>query len=183
MQRLGDGVFYENTMFCDKIFENCMHRSVAYDFLMKFPGYFKVTSARQWNRLTIFPVDLDGWRQRGGVAPNIAYTLALLGENSVFARRRRFRDYRHGSKVTVLTRACRVIPQFTAFSLWTRPFQCTDRQFLHGAMADAREHAIAALNDEKPIWCGLSQCTGCDAALCRRMPPLASLTCTIPACS
>ena len=55
--------------------------SVAYDYLMTFPGYFKDH---------ILPEKLDSLslsflvetlnRRRGGVAPNIAYTLALLGE-------------------------------------------------------------------------------------------------------
>jgi adenosine kinase len=55
--------------------------SVAYDYLMKFPGYF---------RDHILPDHLESIslsflvesmiRRRGGNAPNIAYTLALLGE-------------------------------------------------------------------------------------------------------
>jgi adenosine kinase len=55
--------------------------SIAYDYLMTFPGYFKDH---------IIPDHLDSIslsflvdtmvKQRGGVAPNIAYTLALLGE-------------------------------------------------------------------------------------------------------
>jgi adenosine kinase len=55
--------------------------SVAYDYLMKFPGYF---------RDHILPDKLDSISlsflvesmvvQRGGISPNIAYTLALLGE-------------------------------------------------------------------------------------------------------
>ena len=55
--------------------------SIAYDYLMSFPGYFKDH---------ILPEHLDSIslsflvetmvKQRGGVAPNIAYTMALLGE-------------------------------------------------------------------------------------------------------
>jgi adenosine kinase len=55
--------------------------SVAYDYLMSFPGYF---------RENILPDKLDKislsflvdsmTKQRGGCAPNIAYTMALLGE-------------------------------------------------------------------------------------------------------
>ena len=54
--------------------------SVAYDYLMTFPGYF---------REHILPEKLDSIslsflvdsmrRQRGGIAANIAYTLSLLG--------------------------------------------------------------------------------------------------------
>ncbi|OGO26616.1 MAG: ribokinase [Chloroflexi bacterium RBG_16_54_11] len=55
--------------------------SVAFDYLMAFPGYF---------RDHILPDKLDSLslsflveslsKRRGGIAPNIAYTLALLGE-------------------------------------------------------------------------------------------------------
>ncbi|MBN2046888.1 MAG: carbohydrate kinase family protein [Anaerolineaceae bacterium] len=55
--------------------------SIAFDYLMTFPGYFKDH---------ILPENLDSIslsflvdsmvRQRGGTAPNICYTLALLGE-------------------------------------------------------------------------------------------------------
>lgn len=55
--------------------------SVAFDYLMTFPGYF---------RDHILPDKLDSislsflvdsfTKRRGGIAPNIAYTLALLGE-------------------------------------------------------------------------------------------------------
>jgi adenosine kinase len=55
--------------------------SIAFDYLMKFPGYFQDH---------ILPDNLDCLslsflvesmiRQPGGIAPNIAYTLALLGE-------------------------------------------------------------------------------------------------------
>ena len=55
--------------------------SVAFDYIMTFPGYF---------RDHILPEKLDSIslsflvdsmvRLRGGIAPNIAYTLALLGE-------------------------------------------------------------------------------------------------------
>jgi adenosine kinase len=55
--------------------------SIAFDYLMKFPGYFEDH---------ILPDNLDCLslsflvesmiRQPGGIAPNIAYTLALLGE-------------------------------------------------------------------------------------------------------
>lgn len=56
--------------------------SIAYDYIMSFPGRF---------RDHILPEKLDSLalsflvesmtKQRGGVAPNIAYTLALLGEH------------------------------------------------------------------------------------------------------
>jgi len=55
--------------------------SVAYDYLMTFPGLFKeqILPERLENISLSFLVDSMS-RQRGGVAPNIAYTMALLGE-------------------------------------------------------------------------------------------------------
>src|SRR5512140_3568782 len=55
--------------------------SVAYDYLMTFPGHFKehILPERLESISLSFLVDSMS-RQRGGVAPNIAYTMALLGE-------------------------------------------------------------------------------------------------------
>ncbi len=54
--------------------------SVAYDYLMTFPGLFKeqILPERLESISLSFLVDSMS-RQRGGVAPNIAYTMALLG--------------------------------------------------------------------------------------------------------
>jgi adenosine kinase len=54
--------------------------SVAYDYLMTFPGTFlDVVVPDRMNRLSVSFL-VDSMRKvRGGVAPNIAYTLALLG--------------------------------------------------------------------------------------------------------
>src|SRR5829696_1138989 len=55
--------------------------SVAYDYLMTFPGYFKeqILPERLESISLSFLVDSMS-KQRGGIAPNIAYTMALLGE-------------------------------------------------------------------------------------------------------
>jgi adenosine kinase len=55
--------------------------SIAYDYLMTFPGRFQehILPDQIANLSVSFLVD-SLVRQRGGVAPNIAYTLALLGE-------------------------------------------------------------------------------------------------------
>ena len=55
--------------------------SLAYDYIMNFPGYFKDhILPDKVHMLTVsFLVD-SMKRMRGGVAGNIAYTLALLGE-------------------------------------------------------------------------------------------------------
>jgi adenosine kinase len=55
--------------------------SIAFDYLMSFPGKFtEHFLAEHMNRLSVsFLVDTMD-KRRGGCAPNIAYTLALLGE-------------------------------------------------------------------------------------------------------
>ncbi len=55
--------------------------SVAFDYLMTFPGYFKdhILPDKLDTISLSFLVD-SFKKQRGGIAPNIAYTLALLGE-------------------------------------------------------------------------------------------------------
>ena len=72
--------------------------SVAYDYLMKFPGYFKdhiLTDKLESLSLSFLVESLT--KVRGGIAPNIAYTLALLGSEKpvVFATvGEDFEDYR-----------------------------------------------------------------------------------------
>src|SRR2546430_13839881 len=55
--------------------------SIAYDYLMSFPGRFtEHFLPEHMNRVSLsFLVDTMD-KRRGGCAPNIAYTLALLGE-------------------------------------------------------------------------------------------------------
>lgn len=55
--------------------------SVAYDYLMTFPGHFQeqILPERLASISLSFLVDSMS-KQRGGIAPNIAYTMALLGE-------------------------------------------------------------------------------------------------------
>src|SRR3989442_4206004 len=55
--------------------------SIAYDYLMSFPGKFtEHFLPAHMNRISLsFLVDTMD-KRRGGCGPNIAYTLALLGE-------------------------------------------------------------------------------------------------------
>jgi adenosine kinase len=117
--------------------------SVAYDYLMTFPGLFKeqFLPERLASISLSFLVD-SMTRQRGGIAPNIAYTLALLGERPrLFATvGEDFEDYRAWlEKAGVDTEYARVIPgKYTASF-----FATTDRanaqiaSFYPGAMGDA----------------------------------------------
>jgi adenosine kinase len=57
--------------------------SVAFDYLMTFPGYFKDHILPDKLDTISLSFLVDSFRKRrGGIAPNIAYTLALLGERT-----------------------------------------------------------------------------------------------------
>ncbi len=117
--------------------------SVAYDYLMNFPGYFKDhIIPEKLERISLsFLVD-SMVKQRGGVAPNIAYTLALLGEKPRLMATvgEDFEEYRtwlesHG----IDTRCVKVIPgKYTAsFFANTDKSNAQIASFYTGAMADA----------------------------------------------
>ena len=115
--------------------------SVAYDYLMTFPGHFKehILPERLESISLSFLVESMS-KQRGGIAPNIAYTMAMLGEKPrVMATvGEDFSDYRNWLESKgVDTSLMKVIPgEFTASF-----FATTDRasaqiaSFYPGAMA------------------------------------------------
>lgn len=130
--------------------------SVAYDYLMTFPGLFKEhLLAEHLEKISLsFLVDkLD--RRRGGIAPNIAYTMALLGGTPrvMAAVGEDFADYRaflktHGVDTTNME----VIEgTFTASF-----FATTDRSnaqvasFYPGAMAHASELSLKTVKGGTP---------------------------------
>lgn len=54
--------------------------SIAFDYLMRFPGYFKDhILPEHLNKISLSFLVEDMVRQHGGVGANIAYTLALMG--------------------------------------------------------------------------------------------------------
>ena len=54
--------------------------SIAYDYLMSFPGKFtEHFLPEHMNRVSLSVLVDTMDKRRGGCAPNIAYTLALLG--------------------------------------------------------------------------------------------------------
>lgn len=129
--------------------------SIAYDYLMSFPGYFKdhILPDRLESISLSFLVD-NMVRQRGGTAPNIAYTLALLGEHPVLMGTvgEDFADYDAWLKgCGVDTRCVKVIPGMFTASF----FANTDRSnnqicsFYAGAMSRAAELSVASL-ETKP---------------------------------
>lgn len=119
--------------------------SIAYDYLMSFPGSFSehlLPEHLQRVSLSFLVDTMD--KRRGGCAPNIAYTLALLGERPrlMASAGQDFGEYRHFlDHVGVDTSLVKEIPgKFTA------SFFCsTDRDgnqiasFYTGAMAHASE--------------------------------------------
>jgi adenosine kinase len=119
--------------------------SIAYDYLMSFPGRFRDhILADRLDRLSLsFLVD-SLTRRRGGIAANIAYTLALLGERPLVMATvgEDFDEYgRWLESQGVDTRAIRRIPgMFTAsFFVNTDQANAQIASFYAGAMARAGE--------------------------------------------
>jgi adenosine kinase len=122
--------------------------SVAYDYLMSFPGHFRdhILPDKLETISLSFLVD-SMVRLRGGVAPNIAYTLALLGQHPILWATvgEDFAEYRHWlERMGVDTSGARVIPGVYTASF----FANTDRDnnqiasFYPGAMAYAAQLSL-----------------------------------------
>ena len=129
--------------------------SVAYDYLMHFPGQF---------REHILPDHLDSLslsflvdsleRRPGGIAANIAYSLALLGERPRMMATvgEDFEDYRRSLEdVGVVTDDVKVIPGLltASFFVTTDEKDAQIASFYTGAMARATDLKFADL-DYKP---------------------------------
>lgn len=130
--------------------------SVAYDYLMIFPGYFRdhILPEKLETISLSFLVETMV-RLRGGTAPNIAYTLALLGSRPrLFATvGEDFEEYRAWLESKgVDTTWAKVIPGVYTASF----FANTDRSnaqiasFYPGAMAYASQLSIHELKDDLP---------------------------------
>jgi len=119
--------------------------SIAYDYLMSFPGKFtEHFLPEHFSRVSLsFLVDsMD--KRRGGCAPNIAYTLALLGERPVLmgTAGQDFGEYRQWlDKAGVDTSLVKDVPdKFTAsFFCSTDVANNQIASFYTGAMAHASE--------------------------------------------
>ena len=127
--------------------------SIAYDYLMSFPGKFtEHFLPEHMNRVSLsFLVDTMD-KRRGGCAPNIAYTLALLGERPrlMATAGQDFGEYRQWLDAAgVDTSLVKVVDgKFTA------SFFCsTDQEsnqiasFYTGAMANAAELSFRTVTD------------------------------------
>ncbi len=119
--------------------------SIAFDYLMSFPGRFtEHFLPEHFQRVSLsFHVDTMD-KRRGGCAPNIAYTLALLGERPVLmgAAGRDFNDYRQWLEAAgVDTSLVHEVPdKFTAsFFCSTDEANNQIASFYAGAMTHAAE--------------------------------------------
>ena len=130
--------------------------SVAFDYLMTFPGYFKdhILPEKLESISLSFLVD-SMVRLRGGIAPNIAYTLALLGQRPRLWATvgEDFAEYRQWLESKgVDTTWARVIPgEFTAsFFVNTDRANAQIASFYPGAMAHAAELSLHELEHDRP---------------------------------
>ena len=129
--------------------------SVAYDYLMTFPGQFSehILPQRLTSISLSFLVDSMS-KQRGGIAPNIAYTMALLGEKPrVMATvGEDFGDYRAWlDSKGVDTSLMKVIPGLFTASFFATTDQSSAQiaSFYPGAMGHSATQSLKEL-DKKP---------------------------------
>ncbi len=131
--------------------------SIAYDYLMSFPGKFtEHFLADHMQRVSLsFLVDTMD-KRRGGCAPNIAYTLALLGERPrlMGTAGQDFDDYRRWLEAAGIDTS--LVKQLT--DKFTASFFCsTDvdsnqiASFYTGAMANAAELSFRGIDGVRMV--------------------------------
>jgi adenosine kinase len=131
--------------------------SIAFDYLMSFPGKFtEHFLPEHMSRVSLsFLVDsMD--KRRGGCAPNIAYTLALLGERPLLmgTAGQDFDDYRRWLEAAGIDTSLvkRVEDKFTASFFCSTDVDGNQiASFYTGAMANAGELSFRTVDD-----CGLA---------------------------
>ncbi len=130
--------------------------SIAYDYLMRFPGRFTDHLIKdQLHQVSLsFLVD-DMTKHWGGVAANIAYTVALLGLHPKLMGTvgRDFADYRKWLEdVGVDTSTVRQIDEVFTASFFANTDLDNNQiaSFYTGAMAYARNYTLADVHEEKP---------------------------------
>ena len=129
--------------------------SIAFDYLMSFPGKFtEHLLPEHMHRLSLsFLVDTMD-KRRGGCAPNIAYTLALLGERPLLMATagQDFGDYRRWLDAAGIdTTFVKVVDgKFTA-SFFCSTDQANNQiaSFYTGAMANAGELSFRTMPELK----------------------------------
>jgi adenosine kinase len=131
--------------------------SIAFDYLMSFPGKFtEHFLPEHMSRVSLsFLVDTMD-KRRGGCAPNIAYTLALLGERPLLMATagQDFEEYRRWLEAAGIdTSLVREVPgKFTASFFCSTDVENNQiASFYTGAMANAGELSFRTVRD-----CGLA---------------------------
>jgi adenosine kinase len=130
--------------------------SVAYDYIMTFPGYFRdhILTEKLDSISLSFLVDKMVIR-RGGNAPNIAYTLALLGERPRLMATvgENFQEYRTWLESQGIdTTAVQVIAGVQTASFFANIDRANAQiaSFYTGAMAYAAQLSFKNLTDKRP---------------------------------
>lgn len=131
--------------------------SVAFDYIMRFPGKFRdhiLPDHLEALSLSFLVDTLD--RRRGGVAANVGYTLALLGEHPRILATvgEDFADYREFLEAAgVQTDLIQVVPgELTAsFFVTTDQDDAQIASFYTGAMARARSLNFASLSSRPEL--------------------------------
>jgi adenosine kinase len=127
--------------------------SIAFDYLMSFPGKFTEHFLPEHMQRVSLSFLVDSMeKRRGGCAPNIAYTLALLGERPCLMATagQDFGDYRAWLEAAgVDTSLVRQVPdKFTAsFFCSTDTDNNQIASFYTGAMANAAELSFRTVAD------------------------------------
>jgi adenosine kinase len=127
--------------------------SIAFDYLMSFPGRFtEHFLPEHMSRVSLsFLVDsMD--KRRGGCAPNIAYTLALLGERPrlMATAGQDFGDYRRWLEAAGVDTSLvgEVLDKFTASFFCSTDLEGNQiASFYTGAMANAAELSFRTVDD------------------------------------
>ena len=149
--------------------------SIAFDYLMSFPGRFtEHLLPEHMSRVSLsFLVDTMD-KRRGGCAPNIAYTLALLGERPrlMATAGQDFDDYRRWLEAAGIdTSLVRQIPdKFTASFFCSTDVESNQiASFYTGAMANAGELSFRTIEDCR-LSDHLAERSWSHAPVCGRMP-------------
>lgn len=130
--------------------------SIAYDYLMTFPGHFEEHFLPDKLSSISLSFLVDGMvKRRGGVAPNIGYTMALLGGRPLLIGTvgEDFELYQSWlEEQGVDTRGIKVISdEFTAsFFVTTDNANAQIASFYPGAMAYACQLTLDEWKDERP---------------------------------
>ena len=130
--------------------------SIAYDYLMRFPGHFTDhIIGEQLHQISVSFLVEDMTKHWGGIAANIAFNAALLGlqPRLMGTVGRDFPDYRRWlESVGVDTSTVRQIDDVFTASFFANTDLSNNQiaSFYAGAMSYAKDYALADVYDGKP---------------------------------